>query len=185
MRRIVVRRSPIDGRGVFALTNIQSGELLVEYKSEVTCWSDASQRYQRNSAEDGHTFFFGLDGGHVIDGARGGNSARWLNHCCEPNCEAEQEGSRVFIRALADIMVGEELFVDYRLDVKGRRTAAIRKPQIHSRCGSQTNLTPAKNPQPVGQKKWRHGCGHLYDPVKVRAVRIASRQLRSEKPLLG
>ena len=36
MRRIVVRRSPIDGRGVFALTNIQSGELLVEYKSEVT-----------------------------------------------------------------------------------------------------------------------------------------------------
>ena len=29
MRRIVVRRSPVDGRGVFALTNIQSGELLV------------------------------------------------------------------------------------------------------------------------------------------------------------
>ena len=117
MRRIVVRRSPIDGRGVFALTNIQSGELLVEYKSEVTSWRVASQRYQRNSAEDGHTFFFGLDDGHVIDGGRGGNSARWLN--------------------------------------------------------------------PVGQKKWRHGCGHLYDPVKVRAVRIASRQLRSEKPLLG
>ena len=85
MRRIVVRRSPIDGRGVFALTNIQSGELLVEYKSEVTSWCVASQRYQRNSAEDGHTFFFGLDDGHVIDGGCGGNSARWLNHCCEPN----------------------------------------------------------------------------------------------------
>ena len=135
MRRIVVRRSPIDGRGVFALTNIQSGEFLVEYKSEVTSWRVASQRYQRNSAEDGHTFFFGLDDGHVIDGGRGGNSARWLNHCCEPNCEAEQEGSRVFIRALADIMAGEELFIDYRLDVKGRRTAAIKK--LHAcRCGA-------------------------------------------------
>jgi SET domain-containing protein len=127
MRRIVVRRSPIDGRGVFALTNIQSGEVLVEYKSEVTSWCVASQRNQRNRAEDGHTFFFGLDDGHVIDGGRGGNSARWLNHCCEPNCEAEQEGSRVFIRAIAGIMPGKELFIDYLLDVKGRRTAAVKK----------------------------------------------------------
>jgi SET domain-containing protein len=87
----------------------------------VTSWRVASQRYQRNSVEDGHTFFFGLDDRHVIDGARGGNFARWLNHCCEPNCEAEQEGRRVFIRALADIMAGEELFIDYLLDLKGRQ----------------------------------------------------------------
>jgi hypothetical protein len=79
----------------------------------VTSWRVASQRYQRNRPEDGHTFFFGLDDRHVIDGARGGNSARWLNHCCEPNCEAVQEGSRVFIRAIADIMAGEELSIDY------------------------------------------------------------------------
>jgi SET domain-containing protein len=62
MRRIVVRRSLVHGRGVFALTNIPSGELLLEYKGEVTSWRVASQRYQRNRAEDGHTFFFGLDG---------------------------------------------------------------------------------------------------------------------------
>src|SRR6202048_79957 len=78
MRRIVVRRSPIDGRGVFALTNIPSGEFLVEYKSEVTSWRVASQRYQRNSAEDGHTFFFGLDDGHVIDGGRVRQSKRGI-----------------------------------------------------------------------------------------------------------
>ena len=119
-----------------ALTNIPSGELLLEYKGEVTSWRVASQRYQRNRAEDGHTFFFGLDGAYVIDGARGGNSARWLNHCCEPNCEAEQEGSRVFIRTIADIMPGEELFIDYLLDVKGRRTAAVKK--LHAcRCGAR------------------------------------------------
>jgi SET domain-containing protein len=135
MRRIVVRRSPVHGRGVFALTNIPSGELLVEYKGEVTSWRVASQRYQRNSVEDGHTFFFGLDDRHVIDGARGGNFARWLNHCCEPNGEAEQEGRRVFIRVRADIMAGEELFIDYLLDVKGRRTAAVKK--LHAcRCGA-------------------------------------------------
>lgn len=102
MRRIVVRRSPVHGRGVFALTNIPSGELLLEYKGEVTSWRVASQRYQRDRAEGGHTFFFGLDDGHVIDSARGGKSARWLNHRCEPNGGVVQEGSRVFIRALAD-----------------------------------------------------------------------------------
>jgi SET domain-containing protein len=135
MRRIVVRRSPVHGRGVFALINIPSGEFVVEYKGEVTSWRVASQRYQRNRAEEGHTFFFGLDDRHVIDGARGGNSARWLNHCCEPNCEAEQEGSRVFIRAVADIMAGEELLIDYLLDVKGRRTAPVKK--LHAcRCGA-------------------------------------------------
>jgi len=67
MRRIVVRRSPVHGQGVFALTNIQSGELLVEYKGEVTSWRVANQRYQRNGAEDGHPFFFGLDGAHAIE----------------------------------------------------------------------------------------------------------------------
>ena len=136
MRRIVVRRSPVHGRGVFALTKIRSGELLVEYKGEVTSWRVASPRYQRNGAEDGHTFFFGLDDRYVIDGARGGNSARWLNHCCEPNCETEQEGRRVFVRALTDITAGEELFIDYLLDIKGRRTAAVKK--LHAcRCGAR------------------------------------------------
>jgi SET domain-containing protein len=42
----------------------------------------------------------------------------------------------VFIRAIADIMPGEELFIDYLLDVKGRRTAAVKK--LHaSRCGAR------------------------------------------------
>jgi SET domain-containing protein len=42
----------------------------------------------------------------------------------------------VFIRALADIVAGEELSIDYLLDVKGRRTAAIKK--LHAcRCGAR------------------------------------------------
>jgi hypothetical protein len=52
-------RSSVHDRGVFALTNIPSGELLVEYKGEVKSWRVASERYQRNSAADGHKFIFG------------------------------------------------------------------------------------------------------------------------------
>jgi SET domain-containing protein len=48
----------------------------------------------------------------VIDGSVGGNSARWLNHSCQPNCEAiEDERGRVFIETLKDVMPGDELFI--------------------------------------------------------------------------
>jgi SET domain-containing protein len=127
MRRIVVRNSPVHGRGVFALADIEAGMLILEYKGQLVSWRAAQRAYARSSAEDGHTFFFGLDDGRVIDGAQGGNSARWLNHSCAPNCEAERDGERVFIRTIHPVAKGTELFIDYQLQVEGRRTAAVRR----------------------------------------------------------
>ena len=127
MRRITVRTSPIHGRGVFALADLPTGTLLLEYKGLRLSWKEAQRIHEKSGAEDGHTFLFGLDDGSVIDGARGGNSARWLNHSCAPNCEAEQDGERVFIRAIRPIGKGQELFIDYRLTVDGRRTAAMKR----------------------------------------------------------
>ncbi|RDJ99080.1 SET domain-containing protein [Paraburkholderia lacunae] len=126
MRSVVVRRSPVHGKGVFALRTIKAGERILEYKGEVTMWDRAVKRYQRDGRADGHTFFFGLSDGRVIDGERGGNSARWLNHACVPNCETVEEGQRVFVIAAADISTGDELFIDYQLSVEGRRTEAVR-----------------------------------------------------------
>jgi SET domain-containing protein len=85
MRRIAVRHSPIHGRGVFAAATISVGDLILEYR-EIISAKEAQRRYERSAAEDGHTFFFGLDDGRMIDGAQGGNSARWINHSCAPNC---------------------------------------------------------------------------------------------------
>jgi uncharacterized protein len=127
MRRITVRTSPVHGRGVFALADLECGVLLLEYKGLRLSWKDAQREHARSGAENGHTFLFGLDDGSVIDGARGGNSARWLNHSCAPNCEAEQDGERVYIRAILPITRGQELFIDYRLTVDGRRTAAVKQ----------------------------------------------------------
>jgi hypothetical protein len=93
-RRITARRSPVHGRGVFALQPIAAGERLIEYAGEVTSWRRAAARQQSGS---GHTFVFGLSDGRVIDGSRGGNSARFINHACAPNCEAIETGDRVFI----------------------------------------------------------------------------------------
>lgn len=131
-RRITARRSSVHGKGLFALRPIAAGERLIEYTGELTSWRRAAVRQR---ADAGHTFVFGLSDGRVIDGSRGGNSARFLNHACAPNCEAIESGERVFIHALTDIVPGSELFIDYALAIDGEPTDEIRQ-QYACLCGS-------------------------------------------------
>jgi len=135
MRRVTVRRSPVHGRGVFALRALAPGECILEYKGEVIRWRTAI-RQDRGRCDPGHTYLFGLSDGRVIDGARGGNSARWLNHACEANCEAIEMGNRVFIHATTSVAAGEELFLDYQLAVDASADEEVRL-QYRCRCGSR------------------------------------------------
>lgn len=116
-RRIAVRRSSIHGRGVFALQDIAAGTRLIEYRGEVIPWDVAHERYNtRPDAANGTTYFFDLGNGLVIDGGSDGNSARFVNHGCRPNCEAIDEDGRIWFFALTDIAEGEELLLDYSLE---------------------------------------------------------------------
>ncbi|MBW8827898.1 MAG: SET domain-containing protein-lysine N-methyltransferase, partial [Burkholderiales bacterium] len=68
------------------------------------------------------TYVFGLSDGTMIDGGEGGNATRHINHSCEPNCVAyeieDPSGNlSVVIEAGRAIRKGEELFLDYALDV--------------------------------------------------------------------
>jgi len=114
-RRIAVRRSPIHGRGVFALRPLDAGERVIEYAGEVIPWEEAVRRHAARPGEDAHTMFFDLGDGDVVDGWVGGNSSRWINHSCDPNCETRLAEGRILIRALRGIAAGEELTFDYRL----------------------------------------------------------------------
>jgi SET domain-containing protein len=87
-RRIQVRRSGVHGKGVYALQPIAKGDTVIEYVGEVVSWPEALRRHPSNPDDPNHTFFFHLDDAHVIDAGVGGNAARWINHACEPNCEA-------------------------------------------------------------------------------------------------
>jgi SET domain-containing protein len=116
MRRVIVRKSPVHGKGVFATRSLAAGERVFEYKGEITAWRNALRRHRREGVA-GHTFLFGLSDGRVIDGSRGGNSARWLNHACTPNCEAIEDDGRIFIYTLRPVDAGEELFIDYLLAI--------------------------------------------------------------------
>ena len=73
----------------------------------------------------------------MIDAGVGGNAARWINHACAPNCEADEENGRVFIRALRKIRPGEELFYDYGLTIDERYTPKLKR-EYACRCGART-----------------------------------------------
>jgi hypothetical protein len=133
--RLQVRRSGVHGKGVFALVPIAQGELVIEYTGEVIPWSEAVRRHPHDPSQPDHTFYFHLDDEHVIDGNVNGNAARWINHACEPNIEADDESGRVYLMALRDIMPGEELFFDYGLVIDERYTPALKK-RFECRCGT-------------------------------------------------
>ena len=124
-RRIQTRRSGVHGKGVFALQDLAEGETLIEYVGEVINWPEALRRHPHDPAQPNHTFYFHIDENHVIDANVGGNSSRWINHSCQPNCEAEEDEWRVFIKALRNIGAGEELFFDYGLIIEGRHTKKL------------------------------------------------------------
>jgi len=134
-RRIQVRRSGVHGKGVFALQAIAAGATIIEYTGEVISWKEALRRHPHDPKDPNHTFYFHIDDGHVIDAKQGGNASRWINHSCDPNCEADEEDGRVFIKALRDLSPGEELFYDYGLVIDERYTAKLKK-EYACRCGS-------------------------------------------------
>lgn len=139
-RRIVVRQSPIHGRGVFATRAIRAGERIIEYRGARIPRAEAIVR-----DTPGHTFLFTVNADWVIDGGERGNSARWINHGCEPNCAAmtwvdvngDERRDRVYVEALRDIRRGEELTFDYAIELPVPHTAA-RAREWPCRCGAPT-----------------------------------------------
>jgi hypothetical protein len=114
-KRIQVRRSGVHGKGVFALQDIAEGETLIEYVGQVISWDEAQDRHPHDPEDPNHTFYFHVNEDRVIDALFGGNSSRWINHSCAPNCEADEDNDRIFIKAIRNIAAGEELNYDYGL----------------------------------------------------------------------
>jgi SET domain-containing protein len=126
-RRTQVRASGVHGKGVYAVRPIRAGEKVLEYKGEIITWRKALTRHPHDPNQPNHTFYFHLNNACVIDAKSSLAPAKWVNHSCNPNMEADQEGMRVFLKALRDIQPGEELFYDYALMIEGRKTAKDKK----------------------------------------------------------
>ena len=141
-KKIVTRKSSIHGNGMFAVAPIRKGERLIEYKGRRRSHEDVDAD-DSGDAESGHTFLFTLNDDWVIDANFEGNDARWINHSCDPNCEAvldededDSKQSQVFIEAIRSIKPGEELTYDYGITLAERHTPRLKKIWA-CRCGSK------------------------------------------------
>ena len=146
-RRIQVKRSGVHGKGVFAVQPIAAGETIIEYVGEVISWEEAQRRHPHDLCDPNHTFYFHIDGDHVIDALFDGNASKWINHACDPNCESDERDGRIFIQAVRDIAAGEELNYDYGLVLDERYTAKL-KAEYACHCGApdcrRTMLAPKR-----------------------------------------
>ncbi len=136
-RRIQVRRSGVHGKGVFALVDIPRGERIIEYTGELISWDEAQRRHPHDPQDPNHTFYFHIDDQHVIDALYGGNASRWINHSCAPNCEADEDEGRIFIKSRRKIRAGEELNYDYGLVIDEPLTPEL-KAEYPCWCHSKT-----------------------------------------------
>lgn len=118
-----VRGSEIHGRGVYATCFIPRESPIIEYFGERIDKRESDRRARLQQAKarrtgDAAVYIFTLSKRYDIDGNFPWNTARLINHSCNPNCEAWIVGRKIIIHALHDIQPGEELTFDYGFDVE-------------------------------------------------------------------
>jgi hypothetical protein len=152
---IATRRSRIHGNGVFAAAPIRKGTRLIQYHGRLRSHEEVDRLYA-DDVDSGHTFLFTLNSTYVIDANVDGNDARWINHSCDPNCEAvhdEDEGGdpakdAIHIQALRSIKPGEELTYNYGIRLVEAHTPKMKKLWV-CHCGAKactgTMLQPKRS----------------------------------------
>ncbi len=103
-KKVIVKRG-ISGLGLFTAEKIRKGDFVIEYKGKLISNAEAEKLKTR--------YLFELDDNYTIDGSSRDNLARYINHFCEPNLEADIVAGRIVFFALSDIEEGEELGFDY------------------------------------------------------------------------
>ena len=150
-----LRKSPIQGRGAFAIRRIRKGTRIIEYTGEHITPDEADARYEDANMERHHTFLFILDEHTVVDAARGGNASRFINHSCEPNCQAVIEDGHIYIEAIRNIQPGVELSYDYAYERGAPEDDEELEKRYVCRCGAPrcrgTILKPRSKRRKAGQ----------------------------------
>ena len=110
---LVFQQSPIHGTGGFARRNIPGGTRIIEYVGPKISKAESMARCEENNQ-----YIFSLNDHQDIDGNVEWNPARYINHSCTPNCDAELDADRVWIVANRDIRAGEEVAFNYGFDLE-------------------------------------------------------------------
>jgi SET domain-containing protein len=111
MKLYKIRKSNIDNKGLYAAKNIKAGRKVINYKGRIITVKETERNKKFDN--DKAIYLFNLNKKYDLDGDFEYNTARLINHSCNPNCEVEGKGLKLWIFALRDIKKGEELSYDY------------------------------------------------------------------------
>jgi|TARA_B110000211_G_scaffold222636_1_gene271563 SET domain-containing protein len=111
MKLYKVKKSNIDNRGLYASRNIKPGTIIIFYKGKLITKKETEKnpKYDNEKA----IYLFNINNRYDLDGDFAYNTARLINHSCNPNCEVAGKGLKLWVFALKDIKKGEELSYDY------------------------------------------------------------------------
>jgi len=113
---VIFKSSSIHGIGGFARFDILAGTRIIEYVGEIISKQESLARCERNNE-----YIFAIDDAHDLDGNVDWNPARFLNHSCEPNCEAQFVDGHIWFVAIRNIRAGEEITFNYNYDLEDYR----------------------------------------------------------------
>ena len=106
-----IKKSKIDNRGLYAATNIKKNTKIIEYKGKIITVKETETNPKFDN--DKAIYLFNLNKKYDLDGDFKYNTARLINHSCDPNCEVDGVGLKLWIYAIKDIKKNEELTYDY------------------------------------------------------------------------
>ncbi|MGE3538375.1 MAG: SET domain-containing protein [Candidatus Tectimicrobiota bacterium] len=114
--RVRIHPSPIAGQGLFAAQDIRRGTKIIQYTGEKISKAESARRLAA-----GNAYIFEFNQHYDIDGEGLENTARYINHSCDPNCTVEQTSRTLWVIALRYIKAGEELTYNYGYSAKKYR----------------------------------------------------------------
>lgn len=141
-KQVKFMKSAIHGWGLFALEDIPQDDFVIEYVGQSTRLIVADKREVEYTKKGiGSSYLFRLDGTHVIDATKHGNSARFINHCCVPNCSAKvingpDGGKKIVIYSKLPIYKNQEITYDYKFPLEDDK---IRCLCFHEQCRGYLN----------------------------------------------
>ena len=127
---ICVGPSRIDRQGLFATQEIKKGTRIIQYMGLKISKAEGARR-----AAAGNAYIFELNERYDIDGKSLSNIARYINHSCDPNCDAVVDDMRIWIETIRDIEPGEELAYDYAYVLEERHSPAAKR-RYPCTCGA-------------------------------------------------
>ena len=112
-----IKKSNIDNKGLVAAKDIKIGTKIIEYKGKLISKNESENNPKFDNSK--RIYLFEINERYDLDGDFNFNTARLINHSCNPNCEVVGKGLKLWIESIKDIKKGEELSYDYGFSFDG------------------------------------------------------------------